>query len=65
MRGVVAGVMMDSGRLIAHLLVATVTWVLYAVVIGVYFVRGLPGRQLAIGLIMLFALSLIVFAKLG
>jgi hypothetical protein len=57
--------MMDGGKMSAHLLVATVTWVLYAVLIGVYFVRGLPGRQLAIGLIILFALSLIVFAKLG
>ncbi len=63
--GVVSGGMMDGGKMIAHLLVATVTWVLYAVLIGVYFVRGLPGRQLAIGLIILFALSLIVFAKLG
>jgi hypothetical protein len=46
------------------LMVATITWVLYAVLLGVYFVRGLPGRQLATGLTVLFILSLVVFAKL-
>ena len=63
--GVISGAMMDYGKLGPHLLVAVVTWVLYAVLLGVYFVRGLPGRQLAIGLIILFVMSLFVFAKLG
>lgn len=63
--GVVSGAMMDYGRLGPHLLVAVVTWVLYAVLLGIYFVRGLPGRQLAFGLIILFVMSLFVFAKLG
>jgi hypothetical protein len=45
-------------------MVATVTWVLYGVLLGVYFVRGLPGRQLATGLTVLFVLSLMVFAKM-
>ena len=62
--GIVAGLLMPDATFGIHLMVATVTWVLYAVLLGVYFVRGLPGRQLAIGLTSLFVLSLVVFAKL-
>jgi len=62
--GIVAGLLMKSGSFSLHLIVATITWVLYAVLLGIYFVRGMPGRQLAIGLTSLFLLSLFVFAKL-
>lgn len=62
--GIIAGLLMQSGSLNIHLMVATITWVLYAVLLGVYFVRGMPGRHLAIGLTSLFILSLFVFAKL-
>jgi len=62
--GVIAGFFLDGGSLNAHLMVATVTWVLYAVLLGVYFVRGLPGRQMATGVTILFVVSLLVFAKL-
>jgi ABC-type uncharacterized transport system permease subunit len=62
--GIVAGLLMRSGIFSIHLMVATITWVLYAVLLGIYFVRGMPGRQLAIGLTSLFILSLFVFAKL-
>jgi len=55
---------MVSGVFNLHLMVATITWVLYAVVLGVYYVRGLPGRQLAIALTSLFIFSLLIFAKL-
>ena len=62
--GIIAGFMLASGDKYVHLMVATATWVLYAVLLGVYFVRGMPGRQLAIGLTSLFLLSLLVFANL-
>lgn len=62
--GVASGMKMETGEMNAHLLVATATWVLYAVLLGVYFVRGLPGRQLAWGVLVLFIVSLLVFAKL-
>ena len=62
--GVVTGLKMDAGELNIHLMVAIVTWVLYAVLLGVYYVRGLPGRQLAWGLLVLFVVSLLVFGKL-
>ena len=62
--GIIAGLLMPKGNFGIHLMVATITWVLYAVLLGVYFVRGLPGRQLATGLTVLFVLSLVVFAKL-
>lgn len=62
--GVITGLLMKSGSFNVHLMVATVTWVLYAVLLGVYFVRGLPGKQLAWGVTSLFVLSLLVFAKL-
>ena len=62
--GIVAGLLMPKGDFGIHLMVATITWVLYAVLLGVYFVRGLPGRQLATGLTVLFVLSLVVFGKL-
>lgn len=62
--GIIAGLLMEQGAFSIHLMVASITWVLYAVLLGVYFVRGMPGRQLAIGLTILFILSLSVFAKL-
>lgn len=62
--GIVAGLFMKSGSMNIHLIVATITWVLYAVLLGIHFVRGMPGRHLAIGLTSLFILSLFVFAKL-
>lgn len=62
--GVGSGLMMEDGRMNGHLLVATVTWVLYAVLLCIYFVRGLPGRYFAWSGLVLFALSLFVFAKL-
>lgn len=62
--GIIAGLLMGGTGMNVHLLVATITWVLYAVLLGVYFVRGMPGKSLAIGLTTLFALSLVVFAKL-
>jgi ABC-type uncharacterized transport system permease subunit len=62
--GIAAGLLMRSGTFSIHLMVATITWVLYAVLLGIYFVRGMPGRHLAIGLTSLFILSLFVFAKL-
>jgi len=62
--GIVAGLLIEGGSFGIHLMVATITWVLYAVLLGIYFVRGMPGRQLAIGLTSLFVLSLLVFAKL-
>jgi len=62
--GVISGMKMEGGAMNAHLLVATVTWVLYAVLLGIYFVRGLPGRQLAWAVLVLFIVSLLVFAKL-
>ena len=62
--GIIAGLLMSKREISIHLMVATVTWVLYAVLLGVYFVRGMPGRRLAMGLTALFVLSLVVFAKL-
>ncbi len=62
--GIVAGLLMSSDSFSVHLLVATITWVLYAVLLGVHFIRGMPGRHLAFGLTSLFILSLFVFAKL-
>lgn len=62
--GIVAGLLMKSGSFSLHLIVATITWVLYAVLLGIHFVRGMPGRHLAMGLTSLFILSLFVFAKL-
>lgn len=62
--GILAGLLMKQETFSIHLMVASMTWVLYAMLLGVYFVRGMPGRQLAIGLTVLFILSLLVFAKL-
>ncbi len=62
--GIIAGLLMEEGTFSVHLVVASMTWALYAVLLGIYFVRGMPGRQLAIGLTVLFILSLSVFAKL-
>ncbi len=62
--GIVAALMMEVGSFNAHLLVATVTWILYAVLLGVYLWRGLPGKHLAWGVIVLFLGSLLVFGKL-
>ena len=62
--GIIAGLLMNGAQISIHLMTATVTWVLYAVLLGIYVVRGMPGKTLAIGVTALFALSLVVFAKL-
>ena len=62
--GIGAGFFLEGGTLSLHLMTATVTWVLYGVLLAVYFVRGMPGRQLAMSVLVLFLASLTVFAKL-
>ena len=62
--GVVAGFYIEGGRANVHLVTASVTWALYGALLAIYFVRGLPGKQLASGVVALFVLSLLVFAKI-
>ena len=62
--GIGTGLKLEGGAVNIHLMVAIIAWVLYAVLMAIYYVRGLPGRQLAWGLIVLFLASLLVFGKL-
>lgn len=62
--GIVAGLMMEGGEGVAHLVVASVTWALYGVLIGMHYWRGIPPHAMAMGSISLFIFSLAVFAVL-
>jgi len=62
--GIFAGMMMQSGDGVAHLVVASVTWALYGALIVAYYWRGLPPNTMGIGSLILFILSLGVFAVL-
>lgn len=61
--GIVAGFLMphDTAAL-GHLLAAVSVWIGYAVLLGVKTVRGLTGRKLSLLTVILFVLSLGVFA---
>jgi len=61
--GVIAGLLMphDSSAL-AHLIAALAVWVGYAVLLGIKTLRGLTGRRLSLATVVLFILSLGVFA---
>ncbi|MEX1114933.1 MAG: cytochrome c biogenesis protein CcsA [Akkermansiaceae bacterium] len=62
--GIVAGFMMphNGTAALGHLLAAVAVWVSYLVLIGVKMVRGLTGRRLSLSTVVLFILSLVVFA---
>lgn len=61
--GVVAGFMMPHSEAAwAHLFAAVAVWLGYAVLLGVKQVRGLTGRRLSLAAVVLFVLSLAVFA---
>jgi ABC-type uncharacterized transport system permease subunit len=61
--GIFAGFMMPrSESAWAHLLAAVAVWLGYAVLLGVKQVRGLTGRRLSLATVLLFLLSLAVFA---
>lgn len=61
--GVVAGLLMPRTESAwAHLLAALAVWLGYAVLLGVKQVRGLTGRRLSLAAVVLFLLSLAVFA---
>ncbi len=61
--GIVCGMMMKtSGSAILHLMVATITWALYAVLLGVKWKMGMTGKTLATNAAILFVCSLLVFA---
>ena len=60
--GVVAGFMMDPSSLNAHLIAAMIIWIAYAALIGIAQFRGLTGQRFSLATIVLFILSLSVFA---
>jgi ABC-type uncharacterized transport system permease subunit len=61
--GLIAGILMPHGNgAIAHLIAAVIVWLAYAGLILVKRVRGLTGRRFAVGAVLLFLLSLGVFA---
>ncbi|MEE3178496.1 MAG: cytochrome c biogenesis protein CcsA [Verrucomicrobiota bacterium] len=61
--GIVAAFMMERENSYGtHLVAAVVTWLAYLVVIGLHFWRGITPRRLSGSVIVLFVLSLLVFA---
>lgn len=61
--GIFSGFMMtwdDSGLI--HLIAAVVTWMAYVGLLILYFWRGVTPRRMSVGVIALFACSLLVFA---
>ena len=61
--GIVAGFLMPRTESAwGHLIAAVAVWVGYLVLLGVKQVRGLTGRRLSLSAVVLFVLSLVVFA---
>lgn len=61
--GVIAGLLMPhDASALPHLIAALAVWTAYAVLLGVKTLRGLTGRRLALASVVLFILSLGVFA---
>ncbi|MGE9266832.1 MAG: cytochrome c biogenesis protein CcsA [Verrucomicrobiales bacterium] len=63
--GVVTGFMMEGGAWSRHLVLALVVWLAYALLLGVFYFRGMPPRWMAWLLVALFAVSLFVFGKIS
>jgi ABC-type uncharacterized transport system permease subunit len=61
--GIVAGFLMPRTESAwGHLIAAVAVWAGYAVLLGVKQVRGLTGRRFSLSAVVLFVLSLVVFA---
>lgn len=61
--GIAAGLLMPRAESAwGHLIAAIAVWAAYAVLLGVRQVRGLTGRRLSLSAVVLFVLSLLVFA---
>ena len=61
--GIVAGFLMPRTEAAwGHLIAAVAVWAGYALLLGVKQVRGLTGRRLSLSAVVLFVLSLVVFA---
>jgi ABC-type uncharacterized transport system permease subunit len=61
--GIVAGFLMPHTQAAwGHLIAAVAVWVAYLVLLGVKQVRGLTGRRFSLSAVLLFILSLVVFA---
>ncbi len=62
--GIIAGFLMpQTTSAWAHLIAALAVWISYIVLLGVKKVRGLTGRRLSLSSVVLFLLSLFVFAS--
>jgi hypothetical protein len=60
--GVVSAFQMAEGAAGIHRNVAVVTWAAYLILLGVYFWRGITPKRLSLLVIVMFTLSLLVFA---
>ena len=60
--GVVAGFLMPDGGHASHFVAATVVWIAYLALIAIHALRGMTARRLAVSTVVMFLLSLGVFA---
>jgi len=60
--GIIAGFFMPRGGSLAHLIAALVVWAAYVVLLVLKSTRGLTGRRLSLLSVLLFVISLAVFA---
>jgi len=61
--GIIAGFLMPRDpNALGHLLAAVAVWSGYALLLGIKLVRGLTGRKLSLSVVIMFILSLSVFA---
>jgi ABC-type uncharacterized transport system permease subunit len=61
--GIVAGFMMPKASFNSHFVVALTVWVAYAILLIMKRVRGLTGRRISFSAVVLFVMSLLVFAS--
>ncbi len=61
--GIIAGFLMPrNGAALGHLIAAVAVWVAYACLLALKKVRGMTGRRLSLSAVVMFLLSLLVFA---
>ncbi len=61
--GIIAGFLMPrAGSAWGHLIAAMVVWLSYATLLAIKKIRGLTGRRFSLSAVVLFVLSLVVFA---
>ncbi|MGJ8724542.1 MAG: cytochrome c biogenesis protein CcsA [Roseibacillus sp.] len=59
--GIIGGFLAPNVEVNQHLIIASLVWIAYAILVGIAYIRGLPPRKLAFSSLFLFIASLLAF----